>query len=179
MLFRSLFFLHTLAFTQLEVAFGLFVLARFGLEARDAGKLLAFMGLVSAMLQGGLIGRLTKRFGEQNLVPAALALMVIAMFAAAFAYNQMIFTICLFGIALGMGITNPCLSSLTSKGAAPGRKGSILGVYQSAGSLARVSGPPVAGVLFDRLGPASPLLTASGLAAMATVLSFVGRKSLS
>jgi DHA1 family tetracycline resistance protein-like MFS transporter len=172
----GLFFLHTLAFTQLEVAFGLFVLDRFGYGARGAGAFLAGVGLVSATLQGGLIGRLAKRYSEANLIPLAFVLLAVAMFGAAFAYTPQFFAYCLFGVGLGMGIANPCLSSLTSKGATPSARGAIMGIYQSAGSLARVVGPPVAGLMFDRLGPGSPLLCSSALAAIALVVAITARK---
>lgn len=163
----GLFFLHTLSFTHLEVAFGLFVLARYNLGAREAGAFLAGMGLVSAALQGGMIGKLAKRFGELNLLPIAFLSLALGMAGAAFAGSPAVFGLCLFFVALGMGISNPCLSSLTSKAAPSAEQGAVLGVYQSAGSLARVIGPPAAGFLFDRLGPSSPLLVASGIVAFA------------
>ncbi len=174
----GLFFLHTLAFTQLEVAFGLFVLAKFGIEAYGAGWFLAGMGLVSATLQGGLIGRLAKRFGEWRLVPVAFTFLSVSLVGAALAPAPLAFGICLFGVAIGMGIANPCLSSLTSKGAAPSRRGGVLGVYQSAGSLARVLGPPVAGLLFDRFGPESPLFVSSALMALGLLSALGYRKVL-
>ncbi len=172
----SLFFLHTLAFTQLEVAFGLFVLAKFGFGARGAGGFLAGMGLVSAILQGGLIGRLSKRYGESNLLPIAFLFLMISLCGAAFAPHPLSFAFCLLGVAIGMGIANPCLSSLASKGAAPTRRGAVMGIYQSGGSLARVVGPPMAGFLFDRLGPGSPLLCSSMLMAGGLAVALASRR---
>ncbi|MGZ3652415.1 MAG: MFS transporter [Bdellovibrionota bacterium] len=173
----SLFFLHTLAFTQLEVAFGLFVLARFGFGARGAGTFLAGMGVVSAALQGGLIGRLAKIYGEPTLLPAAFFFLMIGMASAAFAPTPVAFAVCLFAVAIGMGMANPCLSSLASKGAAANKRGTVLGIYQSAGSLARIVGPLVAGFLFDRFSPAAPLLCSSALVAggLATSLAVRGK----
>lgn len=70
-------------------------------------------------------------------------------------------------LALGNGITNPSLSSLASLGARPDRRGATMGVYQSAGSLARVLGPPVAGWIFDVVGIQMPFLAAAGLTLLA------------
>lgn len=159
----GLFFLHTLAFTQLEVSFGFYVLARFGFEAHGAGWLLAGMGLVSALLQGGLIGRLSKKHGEAKLLPVGFLLMGLGMLGAPFSPGPPAFMICLLLIAAGMGISNPCLSSLASKGAPAARRGAVMGVYQAGSSLARVMGPPVAGLLFDRAGIGSPLLVSAVL----------------
>ena len=57
--------------------------------------------------------------------------------------------------------------SLASQGASPDRRGATMGVYQSAGSLARVVGPPVAGILYDTFGIARPFLIAAALMAAA------------
>jgi DHA1 family tetracycline resistance protein-like MFS transporter len=173
----GLFFLHTLAFTQLEVAFGLFVLSQFGYGPRGAGGFLAGMGVVSAILQGGLIGRLSKKYGETGLLPAAFFFLMIGMAAAAFAGTPTWFALALLPVAIGMGIANPCLSSLASKGAAASKRGTVMGIYQSAGSLARIIGPPVAGFLFDAIGPRAPLLGSSGLVACGLVIALaLGRR---
>jgi DHA1 family tetracycline resistance protein-like MFS transporter len=174
----GLFFLHTLAFTQLEVAFALFVLARFGYGPRGAGGFLAGMGVISAVLQGGLIGRLAKKYGEAGLLPVAFFLLMIGMAAAAFAGTPTLFALALLPVAAGMGIANPCLSSLTSKGAAVSKRGAVLGIYQSAGSLARIVGPPVAGFLFDGVGPQAPLLCSSGLVGLGLAVALTTRHRL-
>jgi len=174
----GLFFLHTLAFTQLEVAFGLFVLSRFGYGPRGAGGFLAGMGVISAILQGGLIGRLAKKFGEVGLIPAAFFFLMIGMAAAAFAATPTLFALALLPVAVGMGIANPSLSSLVSKGAAATKRGTVMGIYQSAGSLARIVGPPVAGFLFDGIGPRAPLLCSSLLVACGLVISVISGRRL-
>jgi DHA1 family tetracycline resistance protein-like MFS transporter len=174
----ALFFLHTLAFTQLEVSFGLFVLERYGYGPRGAGGFLAGMGVVSAMLQGGMIGRLSKKYGELSLVPAAFVFLMVGMAAAAFAPTPTWFAICLLSVAIGMGIANPCLSSLVSKGAPAAKRGAVMGLYQSGGSLARIVGPPIAGYAFDRAGSGTPLLCSSALVFGAFTLALAGRGRL-
>lgn len=173
-----LFFLSTLAFTQLEVVFGLFVLSRFGFEARDAGWLLAGMGLVSAFFQGGLIGRLAKKYGERNLLPVGFFFFTLCLAGAALSPTVLIFTLFLFGVAVGNGLVNPSLSSLVSKGAPGDKRGGVMGIYQSAGSLARVIGPPAAGLMFDRMSTASPILLSSGLMAVALAGSLMGKRKM-
>lgn len=174
----GLFFLSTLAFTQLEVIFGLYVLGQFGYEARDAGWLLAGMGVTSAILQGGLIGRLAKKYGERALAPAGFLFMAISLLGAPLAPTVPIFCLFLFGIAVGNGLVNPSLSSLVSKGAPADKRGAVLGIFQSGSSLARVVGPPLAGLLFDRVGPTSPMLLSCGLMAVAFLGALASRKRL-
>ncbi len=174
----SLFFLNTLAFTQLEVIFGLYVLALFGYGARDAGWLLAGMGVVSAVLQGGLIGRLAKKYGEVALAVTGFALMAFTLVGSASAATPTVFILFLLGLAVGNGLVNPSLTSLASRGAPEDRQGMVMGVYQSAGSLARVFGPPLAGFLFDYLAPSAPILLSSVLMAFAWVFIVATRSKL-
>lgn len=158
-----LLFVATLALTQMEVTLALFMQKRHGFGAQDTGWLLAFMGVVMVIVQGGLIGRLSKRFGETRLVLVGTIAMAIALVVMAQAMAVPMLVVGMGVLAFGNGITNPSLSSLASKGALPGRQGATMGVFQSAGSLARVVGPPVAGIVYDTFGIARPLLVAAGL----------------
>ena len=168
-----LFFLSTLAFTQLEVSFGLFVLEKFGFAARKAGMLLAGMGIVMVMVQGGLIGKLVGKFGEKALIIFGFACMAAAMAAAGFSSTVTLFALSLFFIAIGNGVTNPSLSSTMSKASPEHARGAYMGIYQSAGSLARIIGPPVSGFLFDHAGIASPILVSSVLMTITCIISFM------
>lgn len=164
-----IFFVGTLAITQLEVSFGFYVLERFGYEARQAGMILAMMGLVMVAVQGGGIGKLAKKFGEAKLTIGGFALMAVSLIGAGFAGAPAWFIFTLIGVSLGNALVNPSLSSLLSKGAPPARRGAMLGVYQSAGSFARIVGPPLSGFCFDKLGPASPIFVSSVLMTCAAV----------
>ncbi len=147
-----MFFLVTFGFAQLETTFGLFLLSRFGLDATHAGLILALLALVMVIIQGGAIGKLAKSFGEIRLVVIGTIMMSFGLFIASLSFHLSLFVIALFIQSIGYAITNPSLSSLVSKNASEGSQGSTMGVYQSAGSLARMLGPLVAGVLFDKLG---------------------------
>lgn len=162
-----LFFVATVALTQMEVTFALFMQARHGFAAQGTGWLLAFMGIIMVVVQGGLIGKLSHHVGETRLILAGTIMMAIALvlMAQAFHLPGLLIGVALLG--LGNGITNPSLMSLASQGASPDRRGATMGVYQSAGSLARVVGPPVAGILYDTFGIARPFLIAAALMAAA------------
>src|SRR5687767_14432969 len=63
----AVYFLFVTAFSVMTSSFGLFTLYRFGFDAYDTGWIFAFVGVVGALVQGGLIGRLVKAFGEPVL----------------------------------------------------------------------------------------------------------------
>lgn len=163
------FFLVTLGFTQLEVAFGLYVLYKFNYTAREAGMLLALMGVIMVIIQGGLIGRLSKKFGETGLIKVGLILMSLALLFAGMADSIGIFVLSLVLISIANGIINPSTSSLMSKGSEPSERGAMMGVYQSGASLSRILGPPISGFLFEHISKPSPIFSASFLMA-ATLL---------
>lgn len=143
-----LFFLLTLAFVQLEVTFGLYVLDRFGLYERDAGFLFAGMGVIMAIVQGGLIGRFVKKFGELGTLRWGLPAIAFGLLGIIISPNLWVMCVGLGIMAVGYSLSNPCLSALTSKNASSANQGAVLGMYQSMGSLARVLGPLAGGALY-------------------------------
>jgi DHA1 family tetracycline resistance protein-like MFS transporter len=175
----ALFFVSTFAFAQLESTFSLFIEHRFTLDqpalgaiaggaqssetaraaARATGGALAILGTVSALIQGGLIGRLNRRFGEKKLARAGLLFLAIGLglFPAAPSY-ALILPVCVV-IAIGMALLSPSLAALLSRSAGEDEQGGALGLGQSLSSLARVLGPILGGILFERVGLGAPYWT--------------------
>lgn len=143
------FFLITFAFVQLEITFGLFVLDRFKFHERDAGFLLAFLGVTMAVVQGMMMGPLTKKFSEIKLIRGGGIFAILGLIGAALSFNIISLMAALVFIAIGYSLMNPCLSALTSRAASAGQQGSVLGVFQSFGSFARVLAPLTAGYFYD------------------------------
>jgi MFS family permease len=192
-LLLGLFFLATFAFAQLESTFSLYIEHRFTLSepaiqgsvqngkaiadtthqaaARATGAALAVIGIVSAVIQGGLIGRLSRRFGEKFLARAGLLLLAIglAIFPGA-PTLRLLFPICAV-IAVGSALLHPSLVTLLSRSAGAHEQGGILGLGQSLSSLARVLGPMLGGMLFQHVGLGAPYWTGAALMLLAALLS--------
>src|ERR1700682_2165124 len=64
----TIYFLSIVAFSIMTASFSLFMMFRLGYDAWHNGWIFAYVGVISAIIQGGLIGRLVKRFGEPALV---------------------------------------------------------------------------------------------------------------
>ncbi len=160
----------TMAFATLQPTLSLLASARFGLGAREAGYLFALLGVVSAIVQGGLVRRIVPRTGERTLLllsalPFSLGL---AMMGAA--ATAPVFLLGLVLVGIGYGGTIPTVLGLLSRAVEPKRQGAVLGLGQSVGSLARVLGPAMAGALFDvRL--ALPYFAGAVLIVLATLLA--------
>jgi MFS transporter, DHA1 family, tetracycline resistance protein len=146
----AVYFLFVTAFSIMTSSFGLFTLYRFGFDAHDTGWVFAFVGVVGAAIQGGLIGRLVKAFGEPLLVIVG-ALLFTASLVLIPLTGPHTGTAALLALgalfALGNGLATPSLTSLASKSAGAAEQGGVLGVTQSVASLARAVGPLVSAAL--------------------------------
>ena len=123
---------------------------RFDLNQSQISYIFVMMGLIGALIQGGAIGRLAKRFGDVNLAITGFAVMAISMVAMPLAHSVFLFLLFSAGLAMGNSLSQPTMSAIASKGASPALQGRVLGIVQSAGSLGRVFGPVIAGVLLTR-----------------------------
>jgi multidrug resistance protein len=153
----------SLAVTQLEAVFQLFMMDRFHFDARQAAFVLVGYAALMAAIQGGGLRRLAARFPERTLVGVGALAMTAGFAAVPLAHSLLPLLVLLALSALGRAITQPSLMSLMSLAALPAQRGAAMGLFQSAGSLARVFGPFGAGWLYDRSLPA-PFWLAAGLA---------------
>jgi DHA1 family tetracycline resistance protein-like MFS transporter len=159
-------------FATMETTLSLLCAARFHLTPSQIYWLFGFLGLTTTITQGGLIGRLARRINEPSLAAIGTALLVLGMAATPFTPPAWRLLLSLAAIAVGQGITSPVLASLISKSGAEHASGSVMGVSQSAGSLARILGPLWGGLAFERLGPGGPFVSTAAL--LALVLAVFG-----
>lgn len=176
----SVTFLSTFAFAGFETVFALFVQDRLVLDvqssARTVGMLLAVMGLVSALVQGGLVGRLIKQAGERTVLALGLGLMALTMISVSATSASAFAFACILAImGIAHGVMRPAISSGISKGAGSAQ-GAALGMMSSFDSLARVLGPLLAGVLYAMQVSLPFYASALALfAGVAVVLTLVAR----
>jgi MFS family permease len=178
-----IFFLVMLAFAGMESTFALWALGQFGWGPRQVGYVLSYVGILSALLQGGLIGRLARLCGEERLLVCGLALIGFGLLVLPFVLNLEVLGGAVTALALGMGLTQPSLNSLISRRAGREEQGEVLGVSQSIGSLSRVLGPATAGFLFGEFGRNAPffwgaVLVAAALAVAVKLIRSLGAGSL-
>lgn len=165
-----IFFLAILAFGGMEAVFALWAMAQYGWGPEQIGYIFTYVGLLAAVMQGGLIGKLTRRFGEERLLIAGLSLIAIGLLAIPAAHVLPLLIVAMSCLALGMGAMQPSLNSLISRRAGAEEQGEVMGVAQSIASLSRVLGPLLAGVLFAGLGRDAPFLAGMALVIAAAVL---------
>jgi multidrug resistance protein len=148
-----IYFLFIVAFSIMTTTFSLYTMFRFGYDAKHTGYLFAYVGLIAVVIQGGLIGRLVKRFGELPLVIFGAFCFAISLFAVPFvgpAAGGLAGLLIGGGVfSMGNSLATPALTSLASKSVGAEQQGVILGVTQSTASLARAVGPSLAALLIS------------------------------
>jgi MFS family permease len=173
-------FLMILWFAGMEQTFRLFTADKFGLGDAGTGRIFTLVGLMGAIVQGALVRRLARRFGEPPLIRSGLFIQAVAftLLAMSPSFGSMSIVVLYVSaglIAAGSGITTPTLSAYASQRARADAQGLTLGTLQSASALARVLGPALGGVLYNWVTPSAPYYVGAVgfLAAMALAIARV------
>ena len=176
-LLLALFFLVTLAFSGFEATFALFSEAKLGFTASTIGFVFTFIGVILALVQGVLVGKVVKILPERKLIPLAIFAIALGIGLIPFVWSVPTLLGALGVLAVGMGFNNPSLTSMVSRLADPDDQGGILGLASSLSSLGRVVGPAWGGYLYDAYGMTTPYLSAAALMLIAFAVSFVGLRT--
>jgi DHA1 family tetracycline resistance protein-like MFS transporter len=167
-----LFFADTFAFACMESTFGQWAYARLGWGPGQVGSVLGGVGAVLILIQGGVIGRLTRRYGEPRLLFAGTVVIGIGLAGMVIAATPIVAVAACSLLALGQGLASPATSALVSREAGAHEQGRILGVNQSMGSAARLLGPAVAGIAFEWWGAGAPYAVGAIVMIGAAVLAW-------
>ena len=176
-LLLALFFLVTLAFSGFEATFALFSEAKLGFTASTIGFVFTFIGVILALVQGVLVGKVVKILPERKLIPLAIFAIALGIGLIPFVWSVPTLLGALGVLAVGMGFNNPSLTSMVSRLADPDDQGGILGLASSLSSLGRVVGPAWGGYLYDAYGMTTPYLSAAALMLIAFAVSFIGLRT--
>ena len=168
------YFLVVAAFSGFETTFALFAERRHGFTEETIGYFFAYIGLVLALVQGGLVGRVVRMAGERRLVPFAILTLALGLALIPLAGSIAGLCVATGILSLGMGFNSPSLVSLVSQASDPEDQGGILGVSQSLASLARIGGPAWGGLLFDRYGPSAPYVSSAAIMVVAALVAAAG-----
>lgn len=137
---------------------------KFGPE--QVGYTWALAGFLGIFLQGPMLGKLVKRFGEAALNRVGFAAYMTGYLLLAFCYSIPILILATAVSALG-SLVRPALTSMITQATPREEQGVVLGLTQSLTSIAQITGPPLAGFLIQH-----GLLSGWGITAAA--VSFIG-----
>jgi MFS family permease len=125
------------------------------------------MGVMQVITQAGLIRPLIARFGERRTLIYGQSALLIFYFGMAFVGGPIVLTALLAPFAFGQGVSEPSLQSLVTRFGGLGASGELLGLYQSARSLALIVGPIWAGLVYEAIDPRATFVVGGLISVMA------------
>jgi multidrug resistance protein len=172
----------TVAFTVLYVVFPLQLERALGFDRRQSAYFFVLIGIVSAIVQGGLIGRLVARLGERPLMIAGGLVLALGLGLLPFAFQAgpqrglpLLYT-GLLVLASGAAVIAPSAAAYVSRVAPPDEQGRALGLLQSVGAVARIGGPVLAGAVAGHAGASAAFFVASSAAGLAGISAAISSR---
>ncbi len=159
-------FVATLAFVAMEATFALFGERRFDYSTAQIGLLFVFIGVITVVAQGFLVGRLVERWGEARILVAGLAGTAGGLLVVAAAHDLWVLLPGLALLAAGSGLAFSTTTALISLSAGEHEQGATLGLTASVGGAARIIAPLAATALFQHAGIAVPLIAGAAITAL-------------
>ncbi len=156
-------FFFGLAFSMFQSIFSLYAANYLHLSTRTTGFVLAYVGVLAALVQGAGIGLIAKRFRENAIIITSLWLMVFGLAGWAITPSLPILLVVMLPLALGGGMLNTVLNSAISKAVSREEVGGMLGISASLESATRVIAPSVGGFLLGSIGAWAPGLVSAVL----------------
>ncbi len=156
-----LFFVLTFSFANIYGTFALLGIKIYGFTDIQNGYMFGIVGLSSAIVQGGLIGKINKIFSKHTILSIASFLMMLALALIPYAGTFLGLSVVSIILSFGTGTFQPTILSLISEVTSDAEQGITLGLNQSLASFARVLGPLWGGFAFQFIGYAFPFLTGS------------------
>jgi DHA1 family tetracycline resistance protein-like MFS transporter len=146
--FLAIGFCTMAGFVMMETTMVLYLDRTFGYKEAATGWYFAFIGFIIVIVQGRLIGPLTRRFGEWPLAIAGPLFIAAGMAGLTRTAFVPLLTLLLVSGALnatGRSLQTPTLTALLSRYTDKREQGVAFGLFQGLGSLSRVAGPILAG----------------------------------
>jgi multidrug resistance protein len=165
----SLFFILTFSFANIYGTFALLGIQVYGFTDLQNGYMFGIIGLSSAMVQGGLIGPITKFLGKKKILIIGSFIIMVTLAIIPYAGNFLWLAIDGIFLSLGTGMLQPTLLSLISEVASDAEQGITLGVNQSLSALARMLGPLWGGFAFEFLGYPFPFITGAAFMSLIVI----------
>jgi MFS transporter, DHA1 family, tetracycline resistance protein len=173
-------FLDSLAHASLPSMSVLYMQYRYGFDERAVGLTLAAVGLCAMVVQGGLIGRVVKRFGERTALIIGLVFGIAGFATMGLAPSGAIFWIGIPLLAL-WGFANPSALGLMSRRVGPTEQGALQGANSSLMGVGNLLGPDLFTQVFAFfIGseapwqlPGAAFILAAALVAVAAIVALV------
>ena len=150
------FFLLMLAQIMLFSTWALYTDHRYHWSPLSVGLSLMFVGVLSGIVQAGLVGRIVPALGEKRAVVVGMTISMCAQISYGLATQTWVVYM-IMAVGAFAGIATPALQAYITKHVPPNEQGAVQGVYAGLGSLAGIPAPIIATWAFGwAISPQSP-----------------------
>jgi len=146
------FFVVNLASSVQQGNFALWTQKTFNYGPTQNGWLFTYIGIIAVLVQLKVLPFLTKKFNEKNILYISLVFLFLGLILIPLMPTPLFLYVSLFFLPFGMGLSNPTIQALASENVPKEEYGGTLGFLQSAGSLGRIIGPIIGGIIFQSMG---------------------------
>ena len=169
-----IFFVAVFSFSNIFGTFQLFAERKEGLNMNQAeiGYIFSFMGVMGALVQIFLLKIINKKIGEENTLILGSFIAIFGLGLIGFSTNLIFLLFVIVILSVGNGLNNTVSISMLSQSVGKEEQGTILGINQSLGSLARFLGPVWGGFVYQFLGYKYPFLTGGLFMLIITLYSY-------
>lgn len=158
------------AMSQMESIFPLWANDVYLMGPRYIGGVFFYIGIITVVVQAGMVGPLTSRFGDRSVAVASGIFFAIGLVALATLTASWQVWIALLPFGIGVGLFNPTVSSIISKACSANERGAVMGKYQAASAWGRFFGPLGSGLMYSKISMVAPFASAAALMLPAIIL---------
>jgi DHA1 family multidrug resistance protein-like MFS transporter len=166
-----LIFIMSFGMTNFQGIIGLYVVDKFAFDTKQVGMIWMVMGIILIVAQGGLVGPLTKKLGDLNLIKIGLLGGAVGFALVAFAVDYLTTLLALGLFMSAIALIGPALNSYISSFAGE-RQGTVMGLNSALTSLARVAGPLWGGYIYE-IDLEYPFFSGAATLALGLLISLV------
>lgn len=163
--------LSGMAFMGIESVFGFWGARSFHWTTHELGYVFGIVGLTNAIAQWFITGRLSKRYGQAQMLAAGMALTVVATLLIPFSQGLFSATVFMALVAFGQSVAFPNVGALISTVSDQDRQGQVMGLNNATGALARFLGPQCSAFVFSAISIEAPFWLAALMVAPAILLA--------
>ncbi len=162
----SLIWVYTIGmmgFMAMNGVLALYLKEAFGITQHSIGYFYAYVGSISLVMRGILLGPAVRRFGEVGVTRMGALSLVIGLILIPIPSKLAGLAVCVLFVPIGTALLFPATTSLVSRRARRSETGQVMGVQQLFGGISRALGPLWAGFVFKEIGMQYPFWIAAAL----------------
>jgi multidrug resistance protein len=160
-----------LAFMAMNGVLALYLARAFGVTEKEIGYFYTYVGGISLVMRGLLLGPAVRRFGEIGVTRLGALALVVGLCAIPLADSYALLAVAVLFVPIGTALLFPATTAQVSSRAPRGQIGELMGVQQTFGGIARMVGPLGAGAVFQHVGIRAPFFLAAGVMLAVTFLT--------